>query len=56
MTFLKCEACGRLRSARVSLPPRAKLTEDAAMEREDGSFQCPFCVAAVQPFGSGRAP
>jgi hypothetical protein len=46
MSFVKCQACGRevrLWSAGLSLLERGRLTDDATVENEDGTFQCPFC-------------
>ncbi len=49
MRFVKCEACGRdvrLWNARLSAGARGKLTEDATVQNEDGTFECPFCGAS----------
>jgi transcription elongation factor Elf1 len=52
MKFVKCQACGRevrLWNARVSLQRDVKLMEDAKVENEDGTFECPFCGVSQTP-------
>ena len=48
----QCQACGRearLWNARLSLQRDVKLTEDATVESEDGTFECPFCGVTQTP-------
>jgi hypothetical protein len=54
MAFVKCSSCGR--DVRVweskiwpRLPQRARLTDDAAVAFDDGSFECPFCRSVQRP-------